>query len=312
MIPVSDNLSPSSAINPQNQVRAKEQVDRRLNSWFLMYTSVRQVNLRFAQSGEETIVFDSQRLGTRRGAVVSWRENPRIIIVLAVLCWAFATQARAQQPQPPEDPEDEKQIGLWLDQGVSTGLSANKSLEVEVHERFDEGASNFFEYFFQGGVAFRLRPWITVIPSYRYQRFPGNPSVAYENRLLLNITLSTSRGRWRPNLRTQIEGRFPDNRIASARIRFRPGVDYTLPLRVTRPPALVMSNEFFLVPGTNSFAAGGAFTQNRFQIGVRLPVTDSFSIRPYYLLQSVNLPAGWDVNQIVGISLAFKLLNKSK
>lgn len=246
------------------------------------------------------------------GAVGSWTANPCIAIALAVLCCAFAGQATAQQPQPPEDPEDEKQIGLWLDQGVSTGLSTSKSLEVEVHERFDEGASNLFEYFFQGGVAFRLRPWITVLPSYRYQRFPGNPSVAYENRLLLNVTLSTSRGRWRPNLRTLIEGRFPDGRIASARLRFRPGVDYTLPFRVSRPPVLIVSYEFFIVPGTNSFAAGGSFTQTRFQIGVRLPVTDSFSIRPYYLLQSVNLPAGWDTNHIVGISLGFKLLNKSK
>src|SRR5215467_12030607 len=143
-----------------------------------------------------------------RDPTVSWRENPRTVIVLAVLCRAFAGQATAQQPQPPEDPEDEKQIGLWLDQGVSTGLSPSKSLEIEVHERFDEGASNLFEYFFQGGVAFRLRPWITVLLSYRYQRFPGNPSVVYENRLLLNLTLSTSQGRWRLNLRTLVEGRF--------------------------------------------------------------------------------------------------------
>ena len=165
-------------------------------------------------------------------AVPSWTASRRIAIALAVLCWAFAGQATAQQPQQPEDPEDEKQIGLWLDQGVSTGLSPSKSLEIEVHERFDEGVSNFFEYFFQGGVAFRLRPWITVLPSYRYQRFPGNPSVGYENRLLVNLTVSTSRGRWRPNLRTLVEGRFPDGRIASARLRFRPGVDYTLPFRV--------------------------------------------------------------------------------
>jgi Protein of unknown function (DUF2490) len=131
--------------------------------------------------------------------------------------------------------------------------------------------------------------------------------LAYENRLQLNITLSTSRGRWRPNLRTLIEGRFPENRIASARIRFRPGVDYTLPIKVTRPPVLVVSNEFFIVPGTNSFSAGGAFTQNRFQIGIRLPVANSFSVRPYYMVQSVNLPAGWETNEIVGISLSIKL-----
>jgi hypothetical protein len=111
----------------------------------------------------------------------------------------------------------------------------------------------------------RLRPWVTVIPIYRYQRFPGNPTVAYENRLQLNITLSTSRGAWRPNLHTLIEGRFPDNRTASARLRFRPGVDYTLPLRMARRPVLVVSNEFFIVPGTNSFAAGGSFTQNAFK-----------------------------------------------
>ncbi|HEY6274656.1 MAG TPA: hypothetical protein VIX19_21945 [Terriglobales bacterium] len=65
--------------------------------------------------------------------------------------------------------EDEKQIGLWLDQGISTPLSTNKSLELEFHERLDEGASNLFEYFFQGGVAFRLKPWFTIIPIYRYQ-----------------------------------------------------------------------------------------------------------------------------------------------
>ncbi|HEY6303954.1 MAG TPA: DUF2490 domain-containing protein [Terriglobales bacterium] len=224
----------------------------------------------------------------------------------------MAVPARAQQQQPPEDPEDEKQIGLWLDQGVSAGLSASKSLEIEFHERFDEGASNLFEYFFQGGVAFRLRPWITVIPIYRYQRFPGNPTLAYENRLQLNITLSTSRGPWRPNLRTLIEGRFPENRSPSARLRFRPGVDYTLPFRTTRPPVLVVSNEFLVVPGSNSFAAGGSFTQNRFQVGIRLPISDSFSVRPYYLLQSVNVPNGWETNEIVGISVAFKILNRSK
>lgn len=233
------------------------------------------------------------------------------LLIVALCCFLLTAVAKAQQ-QPPEDPEDEKQIGLWLDQGVSTGLSADKSLELEFYERFDEGASNLFEYFVQGGVAFRVRPWITVIPMYRYQRFPGNPSVEYENRLLLNVTLSRSKGPWRPIFRTLIEGRFPDNRAASARLRFRPGVDYKLPLRIPQSPVLVVNDEMFVVPGNNSFAAGGSFTQNRFQAGVRLLLTDSLSVRPYYMLQSVNLPTGWDTNQIVGISLALKVRNKTK
>jgi hypothetical protein len=236
--------------------------------------------------------------------------NIRSVILFAVLCCCVVTgRAQAQQP---EDPEDDKKLGLWLDQGISSGLTPSKSLEIEFYERYDEVISNFYEYFVQGGIAFRVRPWLTVTPLYRYQRFPGNPTVAYENRLLLNVTMATSRGAWRPNLRIMIEGRLPDSRPASARFRFRPGVDYTLPLRVKRPPALVVSNEFFVVAGTNSFAAGGSFTQNRFQVWVRLPITDSFSIRPYYLLQSVNLPTGWETNEIIGISMAIKVRNKTK
>ena len=234
-------------------------------------------------------------------------------LVFAVIgCCILALPARAQQQQEPEDPEDDKQIGLWLDQGISAGLSGSKSLEAEFHERFDEGASNLYEYFLQGGVGFRLRPWFTLIPIYRYQRYPGNPTVAYENRLLLNLTLSTSGALWRYNLRTLIEGRFPDNRPASARFRIRPGVEYSLPVRRTRPPVVVVNNEFFVVPGTNSFASGGSYTQNRFQVGVRRPITDSFSMRIYFLLQSVNLPTGWDTNEIVGISLALKVPRKGK
>ena len=208
--------------------------------------------------------------------------------------------------QQPEDPENDHRLGLWLDQAVSSGLQRNRSLELEFHQRFDEGASNLYEYFFQGGVAFRLRPWLTLLPSYRYQRFPGDPTIAFENRVLLNLSLSIERDRWRPIFRSLVEGRFPDNRVASARLRFRPGIEYTLPLHIPRPPAVGVSEELFFVPGTNSFASGGAFTQNRFLAGFRLPITDSYSIRPYFLLQSVNRATGWETNGIIGVSLGFQ------
>ena len=234
-------------------------------------------------------------------------------LLVAVLCSCVLVVSAQAQQQKPEDPEDEKQIGLWLDQGISAGFWQNESLEVEFHERLDEGASNLFEYFVQAGVAFRPRSWLTLIPIYRYQSFPSNPAIAYENRLQFNITLSTSRGSWRYNLRTLVEGRFPDNRQASARLRFRPGVDYTLPLRTTWRPTVVVSNEFFIVPWFNPFANGGtSYTQNRFQVGVRLPLASSLSVRPYYMLQSVNLPAGWDTNEIIGITLALKIPRKTK
>lgn len=250
-------------------------------------------------------------LSTCAGFSVGRTAN-RCIVLAVLTCCLLAVPSAAQQQSAPEDPEDDKQLGLWLDQGISIPFAASKSVEVEFHERFDEGASNLYEYFGQVGVAFRPRPWLTVIPIYRYQRYPGNPTIEYENRLQLNLTMSRSWGPWRPNFRTLIEGRFPDNRPASARLRFRPGVEYTLPFRTTLRPVLVVNNEFFIVPWSNSFAAGGAYTQNRFQVGVRFPITDSVSVRPYYLLQSVNLPAGWDTNEIIGISLSFKVPRKTK
>jgi hypothetical protein len=82
---------------------------------------------------------------------------------------------------------------------------------------------------------------------------------------------------------------------------------------MARRPVLVVNDEFFIVPGNNPFANGGsAFTQNRFQVGVRSPVTDSFSTRTYFLWQSVNLPTGWETNEIVGISLSFKVPRKTR
>jgi Protein of unknown function (DUF2490) len=241
-------------------------------------------------------------------AMTGRRRIVRALLVLCVL--ALAVPAKSQQQ--PEDPEDDKQFGLWLDQTISAGLSPDKSLEFEIHERFDKGGTNLYEYFAQGGPAFRPRPWFMVVPIYRYQRYPGNETTSYENRVQLNLTLTRPRGAWRPNLRTLIEGRFPENREASARLRFRPGVEYTLPLHNAWRPVLVVNNELFIVPGPNSFANGGFYTQNRFQIGARLPVTNAVSVRPYFMLQSVSLPEGWDTNDIFGISLGLKILNKSK
>ena len=41
-------------------------------------------------------------------------------------------------------------------------------------------------------------------------------------------------------------------------------------------------------------------------------MTNSFSVRPYDLLQSVNLPVGWETNEIVGLSIGVKMQRWSK
>jgi hypothetical protein len=73
-----------------------------------------------------------------------------------------------------------------------------------------------------------------------------------------------------------------------------------------RPPVLVVNNEFFINPGSHSFAAGGTFTQNRFQAGIRVPVTDTVAVRPYFMLRSVKVNSGWETNSVLGLSLALR------
>jgi hypothetical protein len=76
---------------------------------------------------------------------------------VAVLCCCLLSIPAIPQQQPRQDPGNEWRLGLWFDEGISAGLSPNRSLEFEFHQRLDEGASNLFEYFFQGGIGFRLR-----------------------------------------------------------------------------------------------------------------------------------------------------------
>jgi hypothetical protein len=152
-----------------------------------------------------------------------------------------------------------------------------------------------------------------LLPIYRYQRFPANPAISYENRLLFNVTLTTSRAPWRYSLRTLVEGRFPDDRAAFARLRFRPGLEHPLPLRTTWRPVIGCEQRILPRPLVQPIR------QRWHQLhpkplpgGVRMPVTELVSVRPYYLLLSVNLPAGWDTNQVIGISMAFKVPRKTK
>jgi hypothetical protein len=65
-------------------------------------------------------------------------------------------------------------------------------------------------------------------------------------------------------------------------------------------------------PGARAFLSSRQWPQHRPKVGIRQPITDSVFVRVYYLLQSVNLPAGWDTNQIFGISLSFKIVSKKK
>src|SRR5947209_19901579 len=78
----------------------------------------------------------ASRRRTRRvqqASLYNWTASWRTGCALVMLwCCLSVIPAGAQQQQQPEDPEDEKQIGLWLDQGISAGLSSNKVFGIRI------------------------------------------------------------------------------------------------------------------------------------------------------------------------------------
>jgi hypothetical protein len=50
-------------------------------------------------------------------------------------CWLLPARAQRRQLQQQEDPEDDKKLGLWLDQTIRR--STSRSPEFEIRERLD-------------------------------------------------------------------------------------------------------------------------------------------------------------------------------
>ncbi len=78
------------------------------------------------------------------------------VLELVVLCsFVLAIPARTQQQPEPEDPEDEKQVGLWLDQGISTpfqaiNLSTSGSMRESVQPFESRGSLSACLFAFSG------------------------------------------------------------------------------------------------------------------------------------------------------------------
>jgi len=190
---------------------------------------------------------------------------------------------------------------LWLDQNISLHLSPKTSLQIVFAERANEGASDLFQVYGQVGVAIQATPWLVLAPAYRHDRHdPFDPGSRYEHRPLLDVTARRPQGALRPVLRTRFEGRFFENQDGFLRLRIRPGLDYTLPLESRFRPGLLVDDEVFY-----DFRAD-SLNRNRLRAGVSIRLTDHFSLRPYYMLESNRLPAAWDHDNIWGLSLIWK------
>jgi hypothetical protein len=190
---------------------------------------------------------------------------------------------------------------LWLDQILALRLSPKTSLQLRLTERADQGASHLFQMYGQVGVAIQAKPWLVIAPLFRHDRHdPFDPDARYENRPLLDVTARRPQGALQPILRARFEGRFIEGQDGFLSIRIRPGLVYTLPLKSRLRPGLLVDDEFFYDTRADTL------NRNRLRAGVLLRVNEHFSLRPYYMLESVRLPRLWDDDNIWGLSLFWR------
>jgi hypothetical protein len=190
---------------------------------------------------------------------------------------------------------------LWLDQILALRLSPKTSLQLRLTERADQGASHLFQMYGQVGVAIQAKPWLVIAPLFRHDRHdPFDPDARYENRPLLDVTVRRPQGALQPILRTRFEGRFIEGQDGFLSIRIRPGLVYTLPLKSRLRPGLLVDDEFFYDTRADTL------NRNRLRAGVLLRVNEHFSLRPYYMLESIRLPGLWDDDNIWGLSLFWR------
>ncbi len=190
---------------------------------------------------------------------------------------------------------------LWLDQNFSVRLSPKTSLQIKFAERANQGASDLFQVYGQVGMAIQAKPWLEIAPVFRHDRHdPFDPGSLYENRPLLDVTARRPQGALRPILRARFEGRFFENQDGFLSIRIRPGFDYALPLKSRLRPGLLVDDEIFYDFRSDSL------NRNRLRAGVSFRLTDHFSLRPYYMLESNRRPALWDHDNIWGLSLFWR------
>ena len=189
-----------------------------------------------------------------------------------------------------------------LDQRFSIRVSPQTFFLLRLGERGNENVSHLAELFVEMNAGFHVKPWLTIIPGFIHLRLdPLDADSRFENRPQLAFQMQTRRGRWRPTARVAVEGRFLEADADMMRILLRPGAEYEAHRFRGRAVIFWAANEFGFDTRSDRYS------RNSFQTGLALPVGERFSLLPYYLTESVLTAEGWDHDNVVGMSLWWRL-----
>jgi len=221
-----------------------------------------------------------------------WARLGRYSLLALCFCPALLHPGAAHAAGPDNE--------LWLDQNFLITLSPKLTFHLELVERFNQGASKLCAGYAALGLRWDVTGWLRLTPRYRHQRvnpfgFAGEQVI--EHRPQFDIELHRRWGDWEANYRTRLEWRQLEHRAGFLRIRLRGQVERALPLAWKRPPAVFASEEIFYAFNVHKLH------RSRLRAGIAFPVSAQLTLAPYYMLESNDLPAGWDHDNIWGLSL---------
>ncbi len=192
----------------------------------------------------------------------------------------------------------------------------NELLKTKVKYKADDLISLNGEYEFWRGndrprkwntllsVSFKLTPWLSIAPGYRYERELKNQKWQHENRALLDLVFSHKFGDWRLDDRLRFELR-DKSELPRPYMRYRNRIRVRTPWEWTdyriNPYA---SWELFLDdrPGSKT---KDLWNRNRFEFGVTMKLTDCMSCGVFYMFKTKKTDGKWRPGHIPGIEISF-------
>ena len=189
---------------------------------------------------------------------------------------------------------------MWLDQAFTFRLNRKTSLRLLAFERFDKNITDLFISDIQVGVGYQALPWLAVTPSYGHAwNNTSNANASYENRTAAEIIVGTIVNRWRPVVRTHLEGKYLKDQRGFFRLRLRPGIQYALRPSSRFAPAFMVENEFIFDNRALHYK------RNRIRAGVPFRAAEHLSLTPYFMVESTKLPTLWDHDKILGLTMSW-------
>lgn len=200
-----------------------------------------------------------------------------ILMLVAVAVWGSA--ASAQSPPPPRD---DRQI--WNETLIIKPLGPKRDLIFIGILRLGQGAKRPVEERAGIGLAFKVTPHLTIMPTYHHVEFQPFPNrYIHEERLVLNITGKASLGKFNFTDRNLLERRVRHNTADFTIYRNRLQIDHPMQIGRFKFRGFV-ADEFFYTTQSDGVRRGGWY-RNRISAGIIKQLTDRLQGEFFFLQQ---------------------------